>query len=90
MGSAGALELLEDVKGSFETLVDACEHVAAQMGCTVAAVRVADYRPRSAGPISHASNKLNPDQETLLMAVTQAISVNNVALSLAQMRLLVL
>lgn len=89
MDTAGALSLLQDVRGSYSKLADALEYVAAQSGKTVHAVRVAYYRSRGAGPRHHARNKLNLDQETILVSVAQAFSVNNAALSLVQLRQLV-
>lgn len=90
MDTAEALSLLEDVKRGYSTLGDAFEYVAVQSGKTVHAIRVAYYRSRGTGTRHHASHKLTLTQESTLVSVAQPFSVNKVALSLAQLRHLVL
>lgn len=86
MDTAGALSFLDYLRGSFSTLGNALKYVAAQSGKSVHAVRVAPYRSRGQGPQRHGSNKLTLDQKAVLVSVAQAFRVNDVALSLAQLR----
>lgn len=90
MDTAEALSLLEDVKRGYSTLGDAFEYVAVESGKTAHAIRVAYYRSRGTGTRHHASHKLTLTQESTLVSVALAVRVNNVALSLAQLRQLVL
>lgn len=90
MDTAEALSLLEDVKRGYSTLGDAFEYVAVESGKTAHAIRVAYYRSRGTGTRHHASHKLTLTQESTLVSVALAVRVNNVALSLPQLRQLVL
>lgn len=81
-----AFDLLEDVKGGFDTLAEAFEHVAEQTGHSPHAVRVAYYRSRRNPRSGHALRKLTSEQEAILVGVAQAFSLNNVPLSIAQIQ----
>lgn len=85
MDAAGMLRSLDSVKTRSSTLGEATDHVWAPCGHSPAAVRVAYDRSRREGPQWHAMRKLSSNHESIPMAVTQAISVNNVSLSLRQM-----
>lgn len=80
------MELLKDTRKDFGTLKDASIHVAEGTGCSASAVKRAYHRSRAGLGDAHGRRKLTPSQETALVAVVQAFSVNNMALSVAQMR----
>lgn len=81
-----ALDLLKDIKKDFGTLQDAFVHVAEETGCSVAAIKRAYHSSRLGLGDSHTNGKLTPVHLVTLVAVAQAFSVNNVALSVALMR----
>lgn len=89
MKTAPALIPLDDVKKNFVTLEDAIKHVAQETGRSFYSLKTAYHRSRRGLGYSHAGRRLTPDQETTLVAVAQAFSVNNVAISVAQLRELV-
>lgn len=79
------MELLKSIWEDSATLKDAFKHVEEVTGCSVAAVMRAYHRSRVGLEGAHASRKLTPSQETTLVAVAQAFSVNHMALSVAHM-----
>lgn len=83
MRTALALNLLEDVKKDFDTLDDAVE---SETGRSFYSVKAAYQRSCRGLGHSLANRKLTPEKETKLVAVAQAFSVSNVALSVARMR----
>ena len=85
-----ALALLEDVKHTVPTLKAALLYVASQTGRTSSLVRVAYHRSRRRLRHGHGLMKLTTEHEAALVSVTQAFSVNNLALTVEQMRQLVL
>lgn len=89
MKATSTLGLLEDVRSSFDTLHAAFEHVAEKCGCKVGAVKMAYYRSRPKLGGGHGLLKLRPAEETVLVGVAQAFSVNNLAHSKDQLRELV-
>ena len=89
MPTSSALALLEDIRDDFDTLEDALLHVAAETNLTFSALRSAYHRSRRGRITRHGQYKLSGAQEDVLVSVAQASSMNNVALSVAQMRELV-
>lgn len=83
------LALLEDVRHTFDTLDQALRYVAAETKRTFSSLRSAYHRSCSGGKKRHGQHKLSAEQETVLVSVAQAFSVNNLAMSIAQMRQLV-
>lgn len=81
-----ALALLDDVNDDFGTLEEAPRHVAVRTSRSFSSLRSAYHRCRRGVAKRHRQLKLGADQEAVLVAVAQACSVNNVALSTAQLR----
>lgn len=89
MKTEPALNLFEDVKKNFFTLEDASKHMAQETGRGFYSLKTAYHRSRSGLGHSHANHRLMPDQNTTFVAAEQAFSVNNAAMSVAQLRELV-
>lgn len=89
MKTSPVLDLLEDAKKDFPTLKAAFEHVAGVTKQSMSSVKSTYHRSRRGSGACNANRKLLPEQETTLVAVAQAFSVNNVAMSSAQLRDLV-
>lgn len=81
-----ALALLDDVKDDFGTLEEALRHVAVRTSRSFSSLRSAYHRSRRGVAKRHRQFKLGAEQEAVLVDVAQACSVNNVALSMAQLR----
>lgn len=86
VGNGPFVDLLKDTRQDSGTLKDAFVHVAEVTGCSVGAVKRAYHRSRVGLGDQHARAKLTPSQETTQVSVAPAFSVNNVALSVAQVR----
>lgn len=84
MMAAQVVALVEDIKHQFQHVSDALAHVAAQLKQSVASVRMANYRSRKKRAVRHGAFKLSLGQEAVIVAVAQAFSVNNAALSVQQ------
>ena len=86
---SSALALLEDTRDDFDAPEDALLHVAAETNLTFSALRSAYHSSRRGRITRHGQYKLSGAQEEVLISVAQAFSMNNVALSVAQIRELV-
>ena len=73
MKTAPVVALVEDVKGLLNHVTEALAHVAY-------------YRSRRGRALAHGEMKLTPERDTIIESVTQAFIVNNVALSVQQIR----
>jgi len=71
-------------KGQFNHVAEALAQVAEQLKQSYASVRMAYYRSRRGRALAHGAMKLTPQKQTILVSVTQALSVNSVALSVLQ------
>jgi len=87
--TSSALALLEDTRDDFDALEDALLHMAAETNLTFSALRSAYHHSRRGRITRHGQYKLSDAQEEVLISVAQAFSMNNVALSVAQIRELV-
>ena len=86
MKTAPVVTLVEDVKGQFNHVAKALARVAEQLKQSYASVRMAYYRSRRRHALAHGTMKLTPQRHTILVSVTQALSMNSVALSVQQIR----
>ncbi|OSX77415.1 hypothetical protein BU14_0150s0027 [Porphyra umbilicalis] len=71
------------------TLEAALGRVAADIGVSVSALRMADHRAKKATEARNGNTKLTADQEDVLFGTCQAFSINNLPLSAAQVRQLI-
>ena len=86
MKTAPVVALVEDVKGQFNHVAEALAHVAEQLKQSYASMRMAYYRSRRGRALAHGAMNLTPQKQTILVSVTQAFSLNSVALRVLQIR----
>jgi len=90
MKTADALPRLEELKKTHGNLPAALSATAAETGVSVDALRMADRRSPSTSPMPHGNAVLSREEDTALVALAQAFSINNMPLSALQLRDLVL
>jgi len=74
------------LKKSCASLADTLLAVSRETGTSVAALRVAYNRAHPSSPTDHGNAKLSAEEDTTLVGLAQAFSINNMALLSLQVR----
>ena len=86
MKAADALPRVDELKKTCASLADTFLAVSRETGTSVAALRVAYNRAHTSSPTDHGNAKLSAEEDTTLVGLAQAFSINNMALSSLQVR----
>jgi len=89
MKAADALPRVNELKKTCASLADTFLAVSRETGTSVAALRVAYHRAHPSSPTDHGNAKLSAEEDTTLVGLAQAFSINNMPLSSLQVRQLV-